>query len=123
MNTAVLIVDNEKTIRKGLVKALSKHYVTYEAFNGIEAMDVIRRHEDIRLVLSDLVMPGMDGMELVEELRAENNHIIVIIMTATPSCDTERDVLMSGADYYLQKPIDLSTFREFVLSRLRERVS
>lgn len=117
MKQSVLIVDNERGIRESLSKALSSDYITYQALNGLEAIDLIKKRGDIKVVLTDLMMPEMGGIELIEELRDDGRDIIIIIMTADPGEETERDAMMKGADFFMSKPIDLNKL-EILISTL-----
>ena len=121
MKTSVLIVENERSIRESLSKALSGDYITYQAFNGKEAIDLIKRHGDIQVVLTDLMMPEMGGIELIEELRDEGRDVIIILMTAVPSEEAEHDAMMKGADFFLSKPIDLNKLEILISTLLKVR--
>ena len=121
MKTSVLIVENERGIRESLSKALSGDYITYQAFNGKEAIDLIKRHGDIQVVLTDLMMPEMGGIELIEELRDEGRDVIIILMTAVPSEEAEHDAMMKGADFFLSKPIDLNKLEILISTLLKVR--
>ena len=121
MKPSVLIVENERSIRESLSKALSGDYITYQAFNGKEAIELITKHGDIKVVLTDLMMPEMGGIELIEELRDEGRDVIIIIMTAVPSEETEHDAMMKGADFFLSKPIDLNKLEILISTLLKVR--
>ena len=72
MKPSVLVVDDERSIRDGLERLLSQDYRVYKAFNGSEALDIIRRQGNIDIVMCDIIMPVMDGIEMIKALRAEN---------------------------------------------------
>lgn len=121
MKPSVLIVENERSIRESLSKALSGDYITYQAFNGKEAIELITKHGDIKVVLTDLMMPEMGGIELIEELRDEGRDVIIILMTAVPSEEAEHDAMMKGADFFLSKPIDLNKLEILISTLLKVR--
>ena len=107
MKHSILIVDDEKMIRSGLVRALSHAYNTYQAANGREAMEIIDTNRDIRVVVSDLKMPEVDGFELLAMLQKNNKKINVILVTAYVPFESGDPVQMGAFDY-MTKPVDLN---------------
>ena len=105
---SILIVDDEKDTRKGQKRLLSHNYKTYEASNGKEAIKILRENSDIKVILSDIKMPEMDGIEMFEKIRAENNNTIVIFITTFFSIKSRVDAMRKGAYDYLAKPFDLN---------------
>ena len=114
----VLICDDEKDIVNALKIYLSTEgYTLFEAYNGQEALDIVRHHE-IHLILMDIMMPQMDGLSAMIELRQDRN-IPVILLTAK-SEDT--DIIMGlhvGADDYITKPFNPVEVLARVKSQLR----
>ncbi len=109
MNTqhSILIVEDEKIVREGLARALSRAYKTYMAANGKEAMDIITKNQDIRVIVSDLKMPEVDGLDLLDKLKSESIDISVIFVTAFFSVEAAVDAMKKGAFDYMTKPVDL----------------
>jgi two-component system response regulator PilR (NtrC family) len=107
MKPSILIVDDEKATREGLSRYLSHEYRTLKASNGKEAVELLRKNHSIDIVLSDIRMPQMDGMELLERIHEENPEIIVIFITAFYSIESAIKAIQKGAYNYLNKPIDL----------------
>lgn len=105
----ILLVEDTDTLRLITKKLLSNiGYDVLEAVNGKEALHLLRGHDDIVLVLLDIMMPVMDGIEFLEEaseIRKERN-IKICMMTAKGVDDDIRECLFKGADDYLIKPID-----------------
>lgn len=100
----ILVVDDEARMRK-LVRdfLVKKDYIVLEAENGVEALDVFYENKDISLVILDIMMPKLDGIEVLKEIRAYSK-VPVIMLTAKGE---ERDELLgfdSGADDYISKP-------------------
>lgn len=114
----ILICDDERDIVSALTIYLkSEGYKTYESYDGPGALDIIDR-EDIHLVLLDIMMPGMDGMEVISRLR-EHSNVPVIFITAK-SEDTDKILgLNVGADDYITKPFNPVEVLARVKSQLR----
>jgi len=107
MKPAILIVDDERPTCESLARYLSGGYKTYTAYNGRQAVRMIEENSDIALILSDIKMPEMDGMELLEKLTAGNNDALVIFMTAFSDIESAVKAIRKGAYDYLTKPLDL----------------
>ncbi|RJR14500.1 MAG: sigma-54-dependent Fis family transcriptional regulator [Nitrospiraceae bacterium] len=108
MKPSIMIVDDEKSIRDNLAKYLSAEYTAYTAANGNDAVKTLSENSDIEVVLSDMKMPGMDGLELLEKLREDNKEVIVILITGFSTIESAVDAMRRGAYDYLTKPIDLN---------------
>jgi DNA-binding NtrC family response regulator len=107
MQYSILIVEDEKIVREGLARALSHNYKTYKAANGGEAMEILNKNNDIRVVISDLKVPEVDGFELMEKIRMLNKKIDVIFITAFFSIESAVNAMRKGAFDYMTKPVDL----------------
>jgi DNA-binding NtrC family response regulator len=107
ISPSILIVDDEKTIRENLAKYLSREYTVYSASNGQEAIKLIEENSTIGVVLSDMKMPDMDGIELLETIQGFNKDIVVIFITGFYPAESEVDLRGKGIYAYLTKPIDL----------------
>lgn len=108
MNEKILIVDDEEIIRDSLTYILKEEkYEVDGAINGIDALEKISEH-DYDLVITDLKMPKMGGIELLEEISAKNSDIFSIVITAYASIDSAVSALRSGAYDYLIKPLDFN---------------
>ena len=114
--TTILIVDDEPVMQSLLEKILSREgYKTFVAGDGEAALDILRR-ESVSLVLSDIKMPGMNGFELLKEIKISHPGVGVIIMTAYGDTFTVKDALLLGADEYITKP-----FKSYEVSLIVER--
>ena len=120
---SILIVDDEELIRYSLARLLSDEYITYEACNGKEALEIFRQNGKIDIVLSDIMMPVMDGIELIEKVRAENKDIIIIAITAVYSGKNVTEVLEKGADQCLTKPFDIPQLMLTLIKLMMKRKS
>lgn len=115
----LLVVDDEQTIAE-LVAASLRHagYRTLIASNGLAALSMVRQHQPDGLIL-DVMMPGMDGWELVERLRAQGDNIPTLMLTAKDSSEDQVRGLSSGADDYVVKPFKLEVLLARVQAVLR----
>lgn len=103
----LLMVEDNLELLSVMQGLLSKHYNVFAATNGEEALDIISR-EEIQIVVSDISMPKMDGLELCHRLKQNINtsHLIVILLTAKISAEAQVDSYNAGADGYLAKPFE-----------------
>ena len=112
----VLIIDDEEVLQDVLTALLRKEgHVTHSAFSGEEGLDVLER-EDIDLVLLDLMLPGMHGMQVLKELRRRHSDVVVVVITAFSSIETAIEAMREGAFHYIAKPFK----NEEVLLTLRK---
>jgi DNA-binding response OmpR family regulator len=110
----ILIVDDEKNIRMTISQALTDMDVeTDTAINGEEALAKLK-DKDFGLVLLDLRMPGMDGMEVLAKLRKERPDIRIVIITAHGTIDSAVDAMRLGAVDFIQKPFSPKEIRNMV---------
>ena len=111
MQQSVLVVDDDRTGRETLTEAVAEMgYAVASAAAGPEALDVLRQKE-IDIVLTDLKMPGMDGLELLKRAKLIRPDVFVILVTAFATVDTAVAAMKSGAYDYIMKPIDLRQLR------------
>jgi len=101
----ILLVDDSEDILDYLSQDLSNKYQVCTASDGYEAMDILQ-HNVVHLVISDVVMPGMDGLELCTAVKSspDLNHIPVILLTAQNALQSKIQGLKTGADAYIEKP-------------------
>ncbi len=111
----LLVVDDEPNIRELLAASLRfAGFDVRAAADGEEALEQVRRHRP-DLVLLDVMMPGMDGFEVVRRLRADSVAVPVLFLTARDAVEDRVSGLTLGADDYVTKPFSL----EEVLARVR----
>ena len=103
----VLVVEDNKNLRKLMVTYLKENnYETLEAEDGKIALEVIDKNH-VDLIISDIMMPNMDGYELSRELRNANYMLPILMVTAKDSIDDKREGFLSGVDDYMVKPVDM----------------
>src|ERR1700761_6209168 len=111
----ILFVEDDATLRNYLATELSDEYVVATAGNGIEALQaVMRRKPD--LIVTDIVMPGMDGLELLKTLRGEpgTQGLPVLLISGRAEEAQRIEGFREGADGYLAKPYSVSELRAVV---------
>ena len=104
----ILIVDDEAIIRATLREILEyEKYEVEEAGDAKKALEALEKQE-FKVILSDIKMPGMNGLEFLEELQKKENDIPVIMITGHGDVDTAVEALKKGAFDFIQKPLDLN---------------
>jgi len=115
----VLIVDDQNGIRVLLVEVFSnEEYETFQAPNGKIALEIVER-ESPDLVLLDMKIPGMDGLEILKHIKSINPQIKVIMMTAYGELDMIKQATDHGALMHFTKPFDIDEMRMEVNRQLR----
>ncbi len=119
MTTVILIVDDEKNTREGLAEALrAPERRVLLAADGAEAEEILR-NEPVDLVLSDLKLPGMDGLELLRRAQGLSPAPLFIVMTAYGTVETAVRAMKQGAYDYLTKPVNLDQLDLLVARALK----
>lgn len=117
---SALIVDDSSVMRKIVERALRQAGLAiatvFEASSGVEALDVLRQ-ERVNLILSDINMPNMDGLEFLRQMRAQElaPDVPVIMITTEGSEDHVREAIVAGAQGYIRKPFTAEQVKERVL--------
>ena len=119
----VLIVDDEETLTWGMSKSLSRDRDKYSVFianTGKEALEVLRSHL-IDLVITDIRMPDINGLDLLTTIKRDYPNTRVIIMTAYGSPDIQKEANKRGSLYYIEKPFEIADIRKLILDILWKR--
>lgn len=105
MESVILIIDDNVEIIDFLSDNLKPKYIVRSACNGQTAMEILE-HETVHLIVSDIMMPVMDGFEVCNKIKSNINycHIPVILLTARKTLDSKIEGLEKGADAYIEKP-------------------
>ncbi|MSR45764.1 MAG: sigma-54-dependent Fis family transcriptional regulator [Planctomycetes bacterium] len=117
----ILVVDDEEAIRSGLAEILVEEGYTVEQAANAEAALARVREELFDLVCTDVRMPGMDGLELVERVKQESPETELIVITGFASLQSAVDAVKRGAEDYLSKPFDLDEVRLTVKRALEKK--
>ena len=114
----ILLVDDDREIVKVLSRLLElEGYQVYGAYDGMEALEVLTRHE-VHLVLLDVMMPRLDGLSTLMEMRRRKNIPVIILSAKTEESDKVLGLSM-GADDYVSKPFQTAELMARVRSQLR----
>lgn len=114
---SLLIVEDNDDFRNFLISCLKEHYQVYEASDGKKALSILAQ-QSIHVVISDIMMPIMDGMELCHKIKTDirYSHIPIILLTARTAEEHILSGLREGADEYITKPFNL----EILLLRIQK---
>lgn len=111
LSKRILIADDEINMIWALKKALGKeNYEIISANNGLDAIEIVKKEEP-DLVILDIKMPIVDGMEALKKIKEVNSNIPVIMMTAHGSTKLAVEAMKSGASDYISKPFDIEELR------------
>ncbi len=114
MTEQILIIEDDATIRETLSEVLKKQgYTVHQAVNGTRALKLIKKH-NYALILLDLRLPDMHGLEVMQKMRQFDSHALIVVMTAYPEVRTAVSALKAGAYDYINKPFELEDMKELV---------
>lgn len=117
----VLVIEDHELLADGIARALSQAGMTVDlARDGVEADDILAI-QDFDLVVLDLNLPGMDGLDVLRQMRGRGNHSPVLILTARGELEDRVKGLDLGADDYLRKPFELAELEARARALVRRR--
>ncbi len=121
---SILIIEDNDELRRFLITILRDRYSVLEAANGKQGLEIISK-ELPDLIVSDVMMPEMDGIELLEAVKAnrDTSHIPVILLSAKASVDDRVKGLQYGADDYIAKPFNSAYLKARIESLIQQRNS
>lgn len=119
---SLLVVEDSKEMQAFIVKQLATEYHILTADNGVEALKVLKE-KTVNLVISDIMMPEMDGLELCQHLKSEleTSHIPVVLLTAKTTLQAKIEGMKLGADVYIEKPFSVEYLKVCVANLLKNR--
>ena len=119
LDTRILIVDDDPNVRDFLKLFLKfKGYRDVRtADKGQDALEAVKK-EDLRLVLLDIMLPDLNGVEVLRQVKETNPDVSVIMITGYPDEEKARELLKQGAYDYIVKPFDLNYLELSVLSKI-----
>jgi len=115
-----LIIDSDEAVRKGIEILLRQEgYKVWTVASGQEALDLANKI-NFHIVVTDLNMPGMSGIEILEKLRQKSDNICFVVSTAFPSVKSAVEAMRQGAYDYIAKPFNSEEIK-IILRRAAER--
>ncbi|WP_027455455.1 hybrid sensor histidine kinase/response regulator transcription factor [Xylanibacter brevis] len=120
-HTILLVEDNEELL-KATADSLRQWYKVVKAHDGVEALDILN-YSEIDIIVSDLMMPRMDGIELCQNVKTNINtsHLPLILLTAKTTVESKVEGMESGADIYMEKPFAIKQLHLQIENLLRLR--
>lgn len=104
----ILVVEDDSSLRKLMSAALKQHgYQPFTANDGFDALDMLEK-TNIDLIISDVMMPNMDGYELTRQLRRAGYELPILMVTARETFEDKQEGFSAGTDDYMVKPIDIN---------------
>ena len=118
----ILVADDNPDMLSFIVRQLEDNYTVLTAKDGLEALEVLDNHE-VTLVVSDVVMPRMDGFELCKVIKSklDYSHIPVILLTAKTNIQSKIEGLELGADAYIEKPFSVEYLQACIANLINSR--
>jgi DNA-binding NtrC family response regulator len=119
MSKKVLICDDEEGIRESLKLILEDHYDLIVTEDGEQCLFCIGNAKDIALVLIDIKMPNIDGLEILKQIKQKRPELKVVVITGYKSIETAAEASRLGASGYIVKPFDAKEILITVKNNLR----
>jgi len=119
---SILLIDDNLEIRKYIKDILGDSYLISEAGDGTSGLELIKKYCP-DLVITDIIMPGLSGVELCQAVKEDPalNHILIILLTSSSAAEVKLKGIETGADDYITKPFDRDLFKARVASILKSR--
>ncbi|MEJ2633744.1 MAG: response regulator [Calditrichia bacterium] len=116
----LLIVDDEETLTFSLYQTFINAPMECEVLTAASGLEAVSKVEEkpFDVVITDIKMPGLDGLDLVAMIKAHNPNTRVIVMTAYGSDEREEQAYQRGAEKYIEKPFDIHEIRDLVIKMI-----
>jgi len=117
----MLIVDDEETLTYSLYQSFIISQRDYEVVTAATGEEAAEKLSDMKfdLVITDIKMPGMDGLELLSLIKSKYPTTDVIVMTAYGSEEKKEEALKKGARFYIEKPFEIKEIKQLVMELLQ----
>ena len=122
MDKRLLIVEDEETLCESLNRVLSREGYIVDTVNTAESALEIMQERPYDLIVTDIILPGMNGIELIRKIRQNNSEQIVVVMTAYASLETAVESLRAGAYDYIVKPVMHEEIKQIVKNSINQKV-
>src|SRR3990172_6945764 len=121
MSKSILIVEDEETLRESVKRIFAKEGFAVDGAESAEKALALLETNSYDVIVSDIILPGMDGIEMLIKVREQLPDQIVIVVTAYASLDTSIKALRAGAYDYIMKPIIHEEIKQIVRNALRQK--
>ncbi|HEX9020950.1 MAG TPA: sigma-54 dependent transcriptional regulator [Nitrospirota bacterium] len=121
MSKNILIVEDEETLRESIKRIFAKEGFAVDGAESAEKGLALLEANGYDVIITDIILPGMDGIEMLVKVREQNPDQIVIVITAYASLDTSIKALRAGAYDYIMKPIIHEEIKQIVKNALRQK--
>jgi DNA-binding NtrC family response regulator len=119
-NVSVLIVEDEAIVRESLKDSLKDSHDVAAVGSAEEALELVKQ-QDFDVIVTDVRLPGMNGVQLVKEIKGTKPYIAMVIITAYPSVELAVDAIKQGAVDYLVKPVNVDDLERLFATVKRTR--
>lgn len=120
----ILVVEDEKALADSIAEWLAgEGHRLHSIYNGDAALELLKRESDFDIIILDIMLPGLGGLELCRQYRGHGGNARILMVTSRGSVSDKEDGLDSGADDYLTKPFDLKELSARVRALMRRSVS
>lgn len=105
----ILVVENDKDMRDFIVNSLSGKYRMLVADNGVQALRILSKHDELSLIITSWIMPVMNGVEFCQKVRQNKSicHLPIVILSAKTDEDSKAQSKICGADVFISKPFSM----------------
>lgn len=117
----ILVVDDERSILEGLRLGLSSEDITVDCADAGKAAIMRSRQKGYDVLIVDLFLPDMHGLEVIRALKKQNPDLLSIIITAQPSRESVSEAMKLGVNDYLEKPFNINTIKDAISRAMAQR--
>lgn len=105
----ILVVENDKDMRDYIVNSLSGEYRMLVADNGVQALRILSKHDELSLIITSWIMPVMNGVEFCQKVRQNKSicHLPIVMLSAKTDEDSKAQSKICGADVFISKPFSM----------------
>jgi DNA-binding NtrC family response regulator len=122
MDKRLLIVEDEETLCESLKRVLSKQGYIVDTVNSAESAIAMLQDNPYDLIVTDIILPGINGIELIRKIKEDNPEQIVVVMTAYASLETAVEALRAGSYDYIVKPVMHEEIKQIVKNAINQKV-
>ena len=122
MDKRLLIVEDEETLCESLKRVLSKEGYIVDTVNTAESALTVLQEVPYDLIVTDIILPGMNGIELIRKIKEDHSEQIVVVMTAYASLETAVEALRAGSYDYIVKPVMHEEIKQIVKNAINQKV-